>query len=578
MLTEKGLAAGAKLFAGWDGLHACCPKRDILPNADPGELNPKDGWPNDDDWFSAAATDPNNPLDAAVVEGDPKIDDVVLVVTGAPKTDKVFVDAEPNIELDDAGTTGLPNIDELVVAGEPKTVVVWAGDPKPEVVLVVVTDPNMEDTVVMDGVPNIDVVLFIGFPKMDDEVVVDEAPNIEGAVLVLVGAPNIVDALVVFVVAPKMDGATVVLVGVLNIEGAQVLFVGVLKVEVVLFVLIEEPKIDGVLVVFVGGLKIEAWLDVVVEFPKMLVVLVDDLIAVLKIEIFVDGISKICALLAVTGNLGDSSFSGVTGSDIIGVGLSDTWEVVSVTLLFIVADTALKSSAVLRVPKLDDTVGESTGSLTTTGVVFGGCEKLNDDVTVVVGIEVKGDLVSDAVVLGVVKLNVENDAVSGFELNLKVVSGVSFSGTVSCLFFDFSSAVIPEKKLGVSEGFGVSKLNVDNGIVFGLVILFLIASEKLKFTVAVDFGTVISVFTVDTLEKLKGIFSFASVVPEIISKVDLVDTILLESLKFKDVDVNDFKLKSTGSLLETAVVVTLFRNNGAVLAELKTIGSLVKTL
>lgn len=43
LLTAKGLAAGAKLFAGWDGLHAGWPKSDILPNADPGELNPNEG-------------------------------------------------------------------------------------------------------------------------------------------------------------------------------------------------------------------------------------------------------------------------------------------------------------------------------------------------------------------------------------------------------------------------------------------------------------------------------------------------------------------------------------------------------
>jgi hypothetical protein len=303
-------------------------------------------------------------------------------------------------------------------------------DPKPLVVFVVVTDPNIEDTVVVDGVPNIDGVLLIEFPKIDDEVVVDGVPNIEGAILVLVGDPNIEETLVVLVVAPKMDGATVVLVGVLKIEGAQVVFVGVLKIDGAL-VVVGVLNIEGALVLFVEVLKIVVWL-VVVEFPKMLVVLVD-LTGAPKIETFVvDGISKICALLAVTGNLGDSSFSGVIGSDIIGVGLSETWGVVSVTLLSTV-DTVEKSSAVLAIPKLDDTVEDSTGSLTTIGFVLGGSEKLNDAVTVVVGTEIK-DLVSDSVdfeilSLDVVKLNDENDGVSGFELNLNVV--VSFSGAVS---------------------------------------------------------------------------------------------------------------------------------------------------
>lgn len=103
---------------------------------------------------------------------------------------------------------------------------------------------------------------------------------------------------------------------------------------------------------------------------------------------------------------------------------------VSVTVLSTVAD------AVLTIPKLEDTVAESTGSLTTIGFVLGGSEKLNDAVTVVVGIEIK-DLVFDSVdfeilSLGVVKLNDEIDAVSGFELNLKAVA--SFSGAVSWLF------------------------------------------------------------------------------------------------------------------------------------------------
>jgi len=394
----------------------------------------------------------------------------------------------------------------------------------------------------------------------------------------LLGDPNIEETLVVLVVAPKME---VVLVGVLKIEGAQVVFVGVLKIEGALSVIVGVLKIEGALVLLVGVLKIDAWLVVIVEFPKILVVLVE-LIGVPNIEVFVVGISKICELLAVTGNFGDSSFSGVIGSDIIGVGLSETWEVVSVTLLSTVVDIALKSSAVLTVPKLDDTVEESTGSLTI-GTVFCGCEKLNDTVTVVVGMEVEEDLVSDSVVfktlsLDVLKLNVENDAVPGFvgfELNLNVVNVASFSGTVSCLFFDLFSAPNPENILEDSEGFGVSKFN---GISFGLSILFLIEPAKSKFTVPVRlvFCTVVSDFVVDTWEKLNGIFSFASVVPEIISKVELLDTILLELLKFIGVAVNDFKLKSTGSLVETAVLVTLLANNG--LTELKTIGSLVKAL
>jgi len=304
------------------------------------------------------------------------------------------------------------------------------------------------------------------------------------------------------------------------------------------------------------------------------------LIGVPKIELFVDGISKICALLVVTGNFGDSSFSGVIGSDIIGVGLSETWGGVSVTLLSTVVDIVLKSRAVLTVPMLEDSVEESTDSLTIIGTVFGGCEKLKDVVTVVVGIEVKEDLVSDSVIfetlsLGVLKLNVENDDVSDFKLNLNVDNVASFIGTVSCLFFDLFSAPNPEKTLEVSDSFGVSKLD---GISFWLSILFLIEPAKSKFTIPVDFCTVVSDSVVDILEKLNGIFSFASVVPEIISKVVLVDTILLELLKFKGAVVNDFKLKSTGSLLEAVVQATLLENNGAVLAELKTIGSLVKAL
>jgi len=312
----------------------------------------------------------------------------------------------------------------------------------------------------------------------------------------------------------------------------------------------------------------------------MLVVLVD-LIGALKMETLVDGISKICALLAVTGNLGDSSFSGVTGSDIIGVGLSETWEVVSVTVLSTVADAVEKSGAVLTIPKLEDTEAESTGSLTTIGFVLGGSEKLNDAVTVVVGIEIK-DLVSESVdfeilSLGVVKLNDEIDAVSGFELNLKAVA--SFSGAVSWLFFDLFSVLNPEKILEVTEGFGASKLNVDIGILFRLSILFLIESAKLKVDVPLDFGIDLSDFAVDTLEKLNdGILSFTSFDPEITFNVDLVETILVELLKFNGVAVNVFKLKSTGSLLETVVEVTLFANNGPVLAVLKTIGSLVKPL
>lgn len=59
-----------------------------------------------------------------------------------------------------------------------------------------------------------------------------------------------------------------------------------------------------------------------IELPKMLVVLV--LFGVPNIEVLVDGISKIGALLVVTGVVGTFSLSGVTGSQIIGVGLSET--------------------------------------------------------------------------------------------------------------------------------------------------------------------------------------------------------------------------------------------------------------
>lgn len=590
LLTAKGLTAGAKLLDGWDGLHACWPKRDMLPNADPGELNPNDVWPNEDGWFAAAATDPNNPLDAGVVEGEPKIDDVVLVAVGVPKIDEVVADAEPNIELDDAGTVWLPNIDELVVAGEPKTVVAWAGNPKPLVVFVVVADPNKEDTVVVEGAPNIDeVVVFNEFPKIDADVVTAAVPKIvdDGVTLdpkmvdavVFVGVPKIEGVVVVFVVVPKIEEVFVEL-GVLNIEGSLVLG-GTLKIVDELFVVVGVLNIKGALVSFVGVLNIEVWLVVEILLPKMPEALVE-MIGVPKIEVLVDGISKIGALLMLTGVVGGFSLSGVTGSDIIGVGLSGSWGVTSVTqvLEVVVVGTVLETVAVLTIPNVEETVGELTGSLTTVGSVFDGSEKLNDAVTVVGSAEVKMDLVSGVVVfdtlsLNAVKLNVDSDAVSDFELKLKLAIVASLAETVSCLFFDLSSTLNPENVLWVSKGldnvFDVSKLKLANGVSSGLSILLLIESAKLK--VRLGFDAVVSV-----LAKLKGVFSFDSDVPEITSKVDFAETILKVLLKFKGAAFDDFKLKSTGSLLEAIVDGNLLPNNVVVLAELKTTGSLVKLL
>lgn len=578
------------MFAGWDGLHGCCPKRDMLLKADPGELNPKDVWPNEDGWLAAAATDPNNPLDAVVVDGEPKIDDVVLVAASAPKIDEVVVDVAPNIELDDTGTVVLPNIDEFVVA-EPKTVDVWVRDPKPLVVLVVVADPNIDDTVVDEGVPNIDeVVVLIGFPKIDDEVVGLETPKIEDVVVTFVGVPNIDDVVVTIVCVPKIDGALMVFVVVPKIVGVIVVFVEVLKIEEELFVIegvlkiellvvLAVLKIEGALDVFVGVLRVDVSLVVLVEFPKMLVVFVEFKV-VPKIEVLVDGISKTKALLEITGVVGTFSFSGVTGSDIIGVGLSETWGVVSLTLLIIIDEgTVLRTWVVLTIPLVEDIVEELTDSLITVESVFAGSEKLNDGVAVVDDLEVKMDLVSAEVLeissLDAVKLNVENDVVSGFELKLKVANVAFFAKSVSCLFFDLSSAPNPENMPEASKGldaiFGVSILTVTNGES----ILFLIESGKLNVTGILIFGSFVSVFTVDTLVNLKGTCSLDSVVPEIISKVDFVETILRVSLKFKDVVVDDFKLKSTGSLLVTPVEDILFSNNEV---ELKTTGSLVGTL
>lgn len=590
LFIAKGLAGGEKLLAGWDGLHACCPKRDMLPNADPGELKPKVGWPNVDGWLAAAATDPNNPLDAAVVEGEPKIDDVVLVADGVPKIDEVVVGVEPNIEWDGAELVGLPNIDEFVVAEDPNAVVVWVEDPKLPVVIVVGAEPNI-DSVVVEGEPNIEVV-FIGFPNTDDEVVVIEEPKIEDTVVVLVevpkiddvvvtfvGVPKIDDALVVFVAEPKIGEALVVLVEVLKIEGAPVVLVEVLKIIEEFVVLVGVLKIEGALLVFVEVLKIDVCSVVVVEFAKMLVVF-DEFTGVPKIEVLVEGISKTDVLLVVVGVLGACSLSGVTGSDMIGVGLSETWEVISITLLVavVVVGAMLKALIILTFSDVEDTEEELTGSLTTAG-----SEKLND-VVAVVDVGLKMDLISDAVVLtilfwGAEKLNVENAVVSGLELKLKFANVVSFGVTISCLFFNSFSTLNPENMLGVSIGldvvFGISKLKVVNELSFGLSILFLIESPKLKVVVILVFGAVVTVFILDALEKLKGIFSFESVVPEIISKVDFVDAILWLSLKFKDVAVDVFKLKSTGSLLES---LGLFPNKGILLAELKTTESLLKAL
>lgn len=556
LFTANGLAGGVKLLVGWDGLQACCPKRDMLPNAEPGELKPN-GWPNDVGWLAAAATDPNNPLEAGAVEGEPKIDDVVLVAVGVPKMDDLVVEAAPNIELDDAETAGFPNIDELVVTGDPKTVD-WTGVPKPPVVLVVVADPNIEETVVVVGAPNIDEVVFIGLPNIDDVVVVlgvpkiEEAvvafvgvPNIDDEVVAFVGEPNIEDALVVLVVEPKIDVAVVELTRALNNEGALVVFVGVLKIE-------------GALVVFVELLKIDVWVTVV-EFPKILVVLVA-LIDVPKIEVLIKGGSKLDALSEVTGMIGTFSFSGVTGSDIIGVGLSESRGVVSVTLLLVVAaGIVLKTGFVLTTSKDEETVDEPTGSLATVEIdFFGGSEKLNDVDTDVDVVGVNMDLASvaggfDASSLGVVKLNDENDEASGFEVKLKVA--------FSSLSFDFSSIVDPDNVLGVSKGldkiFDVSKLKLDNGVSFEFSILFLIESAKLKFVAMLALGTVDSVLTVDPLAKLKGILSFDS--------EKFVETVLRE-LKFKGTVADDLKLKSTGSFSGISVEVLILPKKGVVVA------------
>lgn len=556
LLTANGLLGGVKLLAGWDGLHACCPKRDMLPNAEPGELKPN-GWPNDDGWLAAAATDPNSPLEAGAVEGEPKIDDV-LVAVGAPKMDDLVVDAAPNIELDDAGTVGLPNIDELVVTEDPKTVL-WAGDPKPPVVLVVVADPNIEETVVVVGVPNIDEVVFIGLPNIDDVVVVLGAPKIEETVVVFVGVPNIDDEVVVLVDEPNIEGALVVLVFP-KIDVEVVELIRALNNEGALVVFVEVLKIEEALVVFVGLLKIDAWLTEEVEFPKILVVLVV-LLGVPKIEVLIEDGSTLGALSEVTGMIGTLSFSGVTGSDIIGVGLSESRGVVSITLLLVVVTgTVLKTGFVFTVSKDEDTVDEPTGSLATVAIVLGGSEKLNDADTDVDGVEVKMDLASvagvfDASSLGAVKLNDENDEASGFEEKLKVAT-VAFSS----LSFDLSSTLNPDNVLEVSKGldklFGVSKLKLDNGVSFVFSILFLMESAKLKLVAMLALETIVSVLTVDPLEKLNGNLSFDS--------VEFVETVLRE-LKFKGTVADDLKLKSTGSFSGTSVEVLILPKNGVVL-------------
>lgn len=582
-MIAKGFAGVAKLLTGWDGLHACCPKRDILPNADPGELNPKD-WPNDDGWLAAAATDPNNPLDATVVEGDPKIDDVVLVAAGDPKMDEEVVVPEPNIEVDDVGIDGLPNIDELVPDGL-KTDVVGIVDPKPPVVFVVAADPNMEDTVVAVGAPKMDEVVFMEFPKIEDEVVVVAgAPKIEDVVDGFV-VPNIDDEVVALVGAPNIEGALVVLVELPKIEEVLVMFVGAPKIEETLVVVFNDILEIEVLVSLVVVLNIEAVVIVLVEFPKILVIV--ELTDVSLAGIFEDEISKIGALFKVTGIVGAFSLSGVTGSDIIGVGLSEVWEATLVTfILVVVADAVVQTDVVLTTSKVDDTVEIVAGSLTIVESVLIGSAKLNEAVTDVADVVVKMDLVSDAVVLEIlsldaVKLNVENDE-SDFELKLNVANGVSFPGTVSCLFLDLSSLLNPEKILvvskGFNEGFGVSKLKEAKGESFELSILFLSDSAKLNATVGFVEAMVVSTFVADTLVKLKGILSFDSVVPEIISKEDFVETILRGLLKFIGVVVDDFKLKFTGALLEVLIVATLFSNKELELLELKTTVSFEKPL
>lgn len=584
LLTAKGLAGCAKLLAGWDGLHACCPKRDMFPNADPGELNPKD-WPNDNGWLAAAATDPKSPLEVAVVDGEPNIDDVVQVAVGVPKIDEAVVDAVPKIELDDAETEGLPNIVELVEAGVPKTVVVRDGEPKPPV-FVVVVDPKIEDTVVAEEVPNIDeAVVFKAFPKID-EVVEVEVPKIEVTVVANVGVPNIDDVVVVLVGVPKIE-ALVVFVGVPKIEealvtlellkivGVPVVFACVLKIEQALVVFVGVLKIDGATVDLLA-LKTNVWPVMLEVLPKILAV-----VGVTKTEVLVEGISKNGVLLVAIGVVKDFSFSGVTGSDTIGVGLSETWGVVSVTLVLlgITDDIVLKLGVVFVFPKIEVTERELAGGSLIEGRVLEESEKLNS----VDAVEVKIDLVSctevgfETLSLDALKLNVENDVASGFELKLKEGNIASFAETASCLFFDLSSVVKPENNIGVSKGLdkigGVSKLKLADDVSFVLFILFLIESAKLNVTGVLFFGSV-SNFIVDTLVKLKGVFSFASVVPEIISKVDFVETILRELLKFKGIAIDDFKLKSTGSLLVVLADLILLPNNGTELVALNTTGSL----
>lgn len=598
LLTAKGLAAGEKLLTGCDGLHACCPNRDMLPNADPGELNPREVWPKDDGWLAAAATDPNNPLDAAVVAGEPNIDDVELVTDGAPKIDEAVVEVVPNTELVDEATVGLPKIDELVAAGEPNTVVVWAEVPKPPVEFVFEADPKIEDTVVAEGVPNIDeAVVFKGFPKIDDEEVETGAPKIEAAdvvlegdpnnddtVVALVGVPNI-DVVVVFVGVPKIEEVLVVLTVVAKTVGALVAFVEVLKIEGALDVFVGVLKIEGALDVIVGVLNIEGAVDLVVlnsevwsfvllEFPKMLAVLVV-LVGVLKTEELVDEISKIGTLLVVIGVVGTFSLSGVTGSDIIGDGLSETWGIVSVTLLLFITRDVMLELEVLRLPKVEDTDGDTTDPEVVAARVFGGSEKLNDADTAV-DVEVKSGLVSDTagfktLSLGAVKLNVENDTLLGFELKLKEARGASL--TVSCLFIVLSSVVNPEVSKGEDKVFGVSKLKLANGVFVGVSILFLIDSAKLKDMDVLLFVTVDSVLAIDIVVKLKAVLSFDLVVSIIVFETGGTGTALREVLKFKGAAVDDLILKSTGSLVEALDENILLPNNG-VDAALKTTGSL----
>lgn len=605
LLTAKGLAGGEKLAADWDGLHACCPKRDMLPNADPGELNPMEDWPNDDGWLAAAATDPKSPLDAAVVDGVPNMDVVVLVAAGVPKIDEV-VDVEPNTELDDAGIDGLPNIDELVEAGEPKTVAAWAGDPKPPVF--VVADPKIEDAVVAEGVPNNDeVVVFKELPNIDWDVVEVEVPKIEDVVIALLCAPNMEDAVVAFIDAPNTAGAVfvfagipkivdalvalvevlkieevlVVLVGVLKIEEVLVVFVGVLKIVVPLVVLVGVLKIEGALAKLVGVLKIDFG-PVVLVIQSVIVAVVVEQIGATKTVVLVDEISKTGVLMAVVG-VEAFSLSGVTGSDIIGVGVSESWVVGSVTILPGATEEVLMPGVVLTFPKVEDMVGEPTGSVTTEGRVFVGSEKLNDADIAVEGVDVKRDLVSGNVLgletsfLGTEKLKDETDAVSDFELKLKD-TGASLAGSVSCLLFDLSSPASAENIPGVSKGLdnilGISKLKLLGCASFGSLILFFIESAKLKVIGKLVFGTDVSILVAETLVKLKGVFSLDSVVPEIISKVDFVETVLRTLEKLKGTVVDGFKPKSTGSLLDVLPIVILLPNNEVELAALKTTESL----